>query len=179
MWVRLFVGLELPDALREPLVALCGGLPGVRWVPPANLHLTLRFIGETRGDMAEEIDHALAAIRVPAFALSLSGTGLFSRTGRTAALWAGLERSDRLEHLQTKIETALQRIGLPAERKRFQPHITLARADAVAEPVLARWVQAHNLLRTDPVEITHFTLFSSLLGKEQPVYVAEVAYALG
>ena len=177
--MRLFVGLELPDPLRDRLTALYGSLVGARWVPPENLHLTLRFIGETPRHVAEEIDHALAALRVSTFPLTLSGTGIFNRAGRASALWAGIERREPVEHLCRKIETALQRIGLPPERKRFQPHVTLARVDGIAEAVLAGWVQAHNLLRSESVPITCFTLFSSLLGKEQPVYTAEVNYELG
>ena len=177
--MRLFVGLDMPELLRDRLTALCGSLAGARWTPPENFHLTLRFIGETRPDVAEEVDHALAAIRAPAFSLTLSGTGTFNRGGRPSALWAGLERNEPLEHLRNKIETALQRIGLPPDRKRFQPHITLARVDGITEAVLAGWVQAHNLLRSESVPITHFTLFSSQLGKEQPVYTAEVDYELG
>lgn len=179
--MRLFVGLDLPDPLRERLVALYGSLAGARWVPPENLHLTLRFIGEVQRDMAEEIDHALAALRVRGFPLTLSGTGVFNRTGRsghTGALWIGVERCGPLDHLRAKIETAMLRIGLPPERRRFQPHVTLARVDGIAETALASWMQRHNLLRSESVPITHFTLFSSLLGKEQPVYTAEVDYEL-
>ena len=57
--------------------------------------------------------------------------------------------------------------------------MTLARLDNAAEGKLAAFVQAHNLFRAEPVPMEHFTLFSSLLGKEQPVYTAEVEYALG
>jgi 2'-5' RNA ligase len=177
--MRLFVGLDMPDLLRERLTALCGSLAGARWTPPANFHFTLRFIGETRPDVADEVDHALGAIRARAFSLTLSGTGIFNRAGRTSALWIGIERNEALDHLHTKIQTALQRIGLPPERKRFQPHVTLARVDGVAEGTLASWMQAHNLLRSESVPITHFTLFSSRLGKEHPVYTAEVDYELG
>jgi 2'-5' RNA ligase len=80
--------------------------------------------------------------------------------------------------LQSKIETALQRCGLEPERRRFQPHLTLARLDNAPETKLASFVQAHNLFRADPVPIEHFTLFSSLLGKDQAFYTAEVEYAL-
>jgi 2'-5' RNA ligase len=90
-----------------------------------------------------------------------------------------VERNQALEHLQGKIETALQRIGLEPERRRFAPHITLARLDNTVEAKLAAFVQAHNLFRAEPVPIEHFTLFSSLLGKEQAVYTPEVEYALG
>ena len=176
--MRLFVGLDLPDPLRERLTALYGSLAGARWIPPANLHLTLRFIGEVQRDEAEEIDHALAVLRPRGFTLSLSGTGIFNRGGRPATLWAGTERSAALDHLHGKIETALQRIGLPPERKRFQPHVSLARVDGLPEALLASWMQRHNLLRSES-PITHFTLFSSLLSKEQPFYTAEVDYELG
>jgi 2'-5' RNA ligase len=95
------------------------------------------------------------------------------------ALWAGVARNPSLDLLRGKIDTALQRAGVPAERRRFLPHVTLARLDdRAAEPRLAGWVQAHNLFRSAPVPVEHFTLFSSQLGKEQPVYTPEVEYAL-
>ena len=177
--MRLFVALDLPLALRERLSTLAGGgLPGARWVPSANYHLTLRFIGETPGHRAEDIDLALAGLRGRGFSLTLAGVGTFTKGGRSTALWVGVERNRQLDHLQNKIETALQRCGLEPERRRFQPHVTLARLDNVAEAKLIAYVQAHNLFRADPVPVEHFTLFSSLLGKEASVYTPEVEYEL-
>ena len=177
--MRLFVALDLPPPVRQRLSFLAGGLPGARWVSPDNYHITLRFIGECVPHVCEEVDHALAALRAPGFALTLSGVGVFDRNGRPAAVWAGVDRTRPLEHLQTKIETALQRIGLEPERKRFVPHLTLGRLGDVPRHKLAEWVQHHNLLRTEPVPVGHFTLFSSRLGKEQAVYEPEVEYELG
>lgn len=177
--MRLFVALDLPYHVRERLAGLAMGLQGARWVAPENYHITLRFIGEMPSHQAEEIDMALAALRGRGFELALSGVGTFDKAGRVAALWAGVERNPALEHLQNKIETALQRAGVAPERKRFAPHVTLARLDNAAEPKLAAWVAAHNLFRTEPVRVEHFTLFSSQLGKEQSVYTPEVEYALG
>ncbi|MEJ0018958.1 MAG: RNA 2',3'-cyclic phosphodiesterase [Acetobacteraceae bacterium] len=178
--MRLFVGLDLPWALRQRIALLSGaGIPGARWVPTENYHLTLRFIGEAPRYLAEEIDHALAALRAPAFTLALAGIGTFAKGGRSQSLWVGVERCEPLERLQGKIETALQRCGLEPERRRFQPHVTLARLDGgAAEAKLAGFVQAHNLFRAEPVAVEHFTLFSSLLGKDQAVYTAEVEYPL-
>jgi 2'-5' RNA ligase len=178
--MRLFVAVDLPWELRQRVAMLSGaGIPGARWVPPENYHITLRFIGETPAYRAEEIDHALAALRARCFALTLAGVGTFARAGRSTQLWVGVERNPSLDHLQNKIETALQRIGLEPERRRFAPHLTLARLDNAVEAKLAAFVQAHNLFRADPIPIEHFTLFSSLLGKEQAVYTPEVEYALG
>ena len=176
--MRLFVGLDLPWEVRERLGSLSGGVPGARWVPAENYHVTLRFIGEVPRHEAEEIDHALAALRGRAFEIVFSGVGTFAKGGRDVALWAGVERNPALEHLQAKIETALQRAGQPAERRRFQPHMTLARLDGVFDPRLAAFVQARNLFREGPVRIEHFTLFSSRLGKEASAYTAEVEYPL-
>ncbi len=178
--MRLFVGIDLPWELRRRVAILAGaGIPGARWVPSENYHVTLRFIGETPRYLAEEIDHALAALKVRAFSLNLAGVGTFAKGGRSNALWVGVERNPQLDHLQSKIETALQRCGLEPERRRFQPHLTLARLDGSAEARLAAFVQAYNLFRAEPVPVEHFTLFSSLLGKDQPVYTPEVEYALG
>jgi 2'-5' RNA ligase len=177
--MRLFVALDLPWPLRERLSMLPGaGIPGARWVPAENMHLTLRFIGETPGYRAEDIDNALAALRARSFAVTLAGVGTFAKGGRSTSLWVGVERNPQLDHLQNKIETALQRCGLEPERRRFQPHVTLARLDNAAESKLAAFVQAHNLFRAEPVPVEHFTLFSSQLGKEQSVYTAEVEYPL-
>jgi len=178
--MRLFVALDLPWELRQRVAMLSGaGIPGARWVPPENFHITLRFIGETPAYRAEEIDHTLAALKARSFTLTLAGVGTFARSGRSTQLWVGVERNPSLDHLQSKIESALQRIGLEPERRRFAPHISLARLDNAVEGKLAEFVQAHNLFRADPVPIEHFTLFSSLLGKEQAVYTPEVEYTLG
>lgn len=178
--MRLFVGLELPWELRQRIAVLAGaGIPGARWVPPENYHITLRFVGEAPRFLAEEIDHALAAVRAPAFALTLSGIGTFSKGGRSHSVWLGVERNENLRRLRAKIEAALQRCGLEPERRKFQPHVSLARLDGAAEAKLVGFVQAHNLFRADPIELEHFTLFSSMLGKDQPVYTAEAEYALG
>ncbi len=177
--MRLFVALDLPWSLREQLSGLTLGLSGVRWVPPENYHITLRFIGEVPRHMAEEIDLALAGLRGRGFELALSGVGTQEKGGRVTALWVGVERNAALDHLRGKVETALQRVGLEPERRRFQPHVTLARLGEVAgEPKLAHWVQRHNLFRSGPMKVAHFTLFSSQLGGDAAVYTPEMEYDL-
>lgn len=176
--MRLFVGLDFPWEVRERLALLCGGVPGARWTPPENFHLTLRFIGEVPPSRAEEIDAALLALRGRGFDLVLKGVGTFAKGEQENTLWVGVERTPALEALQAKVETALQRAGCPPERRRFFPHVTLARLRDPAQGKLAAFVQSHNLFRSAPIPIRHFALFSSRLGKEAAVYVPEVEYAL-
>jgi 2'-5' RNA ligase len=176
--LRLFVALALPPSVKAQLAAISGGIPGARWVPPENYHLTLRFIGEVESWRAEEVDLALAAIRAPRFDLALAGIGTFEKAGRIQSLHVTAERSEALARLQTKVETALQRIGLERERKRFAPHVTLARTDRAETHKLISFVQTHSLFRAPPVTIEHFCLFSSFLGKEAAHYVPEVEYDL-
>lgn len=177
--LRLFVALALPPELRSELAALAGGIPGAKWVPPENYHLTLRFIGAIENWRAQEVDDALAVVRGNPFDLSLRGLGTFEKAGRIHALWVGVERNEPLAHLQARVETALQRCGLPRERKRFSPHVTIARTDRAPPEKVIAYVQAHNLFRAPPVRVEHFTLFSSRLGKEASVYTPEVEYDLG
>jgi 2'-5' RNA ligase len=178
MMLRLFVALALPDVLRDALSARASGLPHAKWVPPENYHLTLRFIGEVEPWRAEEVDQSLAALRGRPFDLTLAGAGLFEKAGKVSSVWIGVERNEALAALQAKIETALQRIGLPPERRRFAPHVTLARTERAAPEKCIAWVQANNLFRAPTVRMEEFTLFSSRLGKESSVYTPEVAYAL-
>src|SRR5919199_1750797 len=118
--IRLFVALAIPAALKAQLAMLAGGgIPGAKWVPPENYHLTLRFIGEVEPWRAQEVDEALAAIRAPGFQLCLRGLGVFEKSGRISALWVGVEKNGGLIFLQAKVETALQRVGLEPERRRF------------------------------------------------------------
>ncbi len=177
--MRLFVALDLPWEVRRQLSQLATALPGARWLPPENLHITLRFLGEMPAHRAEELDHALAALRGKRFNLQLGGVGVFEKAGRPQTLWAGVERSPQLDHLQAKIETAVQRIAFEPERRRFNPHVSLARLDNAPAGKLVEWLQRHNLLRAEPVPVEHFTLFSSRLGKDGAAYTAEVEYPLG
>jgi 2'-5' RNA ligase len=176
--MRLFVAIDLPWSVRRQLAALAIGIPGARWVGEDQLHLTLRFIGEVPPWRAEEIDLALHGLRGRGFTFSLVGAGLFERAGRVTTLYAGVERSPPLELLQSKVETALQRAGLDPDRRRFVPHVTLARMDLPASEKIAGFIQRNNLFRSEPLVIDRVTLFSSQLAYEAPIYTAEADYPL-
>jgi 2'-5' RNA ligase len=176
--IRLFVGIELPEATRERLSILCAGLPGAKWVKPENLHLTLRFIGEVENGLAEDIDDALCRVRAPRFDLDLGGVGFFGKPAAARVLWAGVAKSEPLSHVQMKVETAVQRAGLPAEERRFSPHITLARLKSAPLQRLRRYVGENADFRAGPIAVERFVLFSSFLSSSGAIYTPEAYYDL-
>jgi 2'-5' RNA ligase len=131
--VRAFFGLPVPEAVRdelEPYLATCAlAAPVFRWVPAANLHLTVRFIGNIERAVVEDIADRLAERPLAGFELGLGGVGTFKR-GRlvrviSLQVSAGLEAAHALAE-QVEAECAVA--GLAAEARPFQPHLTLARA---------------------------------------------------
>jgi 2'-5' RNA ligase len=176
--IRLFVAIELPEDLRERLALMQAGLPGARWVDPDNLHVTLRFIGEVPENRMAEIDELLAEIAAKPFDLSLAGVGSFARGREPTSLWVGLDRSEPLAALQSRIHKALTREGFPSDEKRYTPHVTLARLHHAPERDLALFIAEHNLFRAEPFRAEQFTLFSSQLTSAGSIYTVEADYPL-
>lgn len=175
--MRLFVALALPDAVAESLLLLQGGVPGARWSEREQLHMTLRFIGEADGRDAMAIDDALSSIRAPRFMLELKGVGEFGGKN-PRALWAGVRDDGSVQHLQRKVESALQRAGFPAEERKFAPHITLARLRAAPRERVITFLTTHALYASPPFEVNAFILYSSQMTPNGSLYRAERSYAL-
>ena len=176
--IRLFVGIALTEDVRQPLAALCAGLPRAKWVAPDSLHITVRFIGEVDEGVAQDIHDRLAEVQAKGFAVTLAGVGSFGSDRHPHTLWVGADRSDELAHLHDKIESAVVRAGLPPEARKFQPHLTLARFRQSPGPRLGAFLTHHALLRLPPMVVPRFTLFSSRLGRGGAVYSAEAEYPL-
>lgn len=167
--LRLFVALTLPADMRERLCGLMGGLPGARWVPSENLHITLRFIGEVDEGAAADLDAELARAPFAPFTLTLEGVGVFGASRRPRALWAGVAPSAELDILQGRVEAAALRAGQPAETRKFTPHVTLARLTGGGDR-LGRFLASNGLFRAPPFEVAGFSLMRSRLGGGDPVY---------
>jgi len=177
--LRLFTGLALPILIRQRLTLLGGGgIAGAKWVERENLHLTLTFIGEVNEADAEDLDEALEAIRAPRFSLKLQGTGSFDTRGNPATLWAGVADSPALHHLKDKIDRRLQQYAIPFEKRKYAPHVTLARLKNPDPAKIAGFMQQHNLFSTEEFEISEFTLFHSHLTKHGAAYEALKEYPL-
>jgi 2'-5' RNA ligase len=175
--IRLFVALTFPDQVADGLLMLESGVPGARWSSREQLHLTLRFVGDVDEGVASAVDDALAAIHAPRLSLELKGVGEFGdKTPR--ALWAGVRDGAAVAHLQRKIETALQRIGLEPEPRKFRPHVTLARLRGTSRGHVLDFLADHALYASPAFAVDAFILFSSHLSSHGSLYCAERVYAL-
>lgn len=176
--IRLFAALSLPDSVAQSLLAMEAGVPGSKWRTRAQLHLTLRFMGEVDEVVAGAIDDALATISAPAFSLQLKGVGEFGGP-RPHTLWAGVPGNDALLHLQRKIESALQRAGLEPERRKYTPHITLARLKGTPRGRVIDFLTLHALYASAPFPVAAFNLYSSDMTPNGSIYHVEKEYRLG
>jgi 2'-5' RNA ligase len=177
--LRLFVGIALPEDVVAELQQICSGLPGARWLDASAFHVTLRFIGEVDGGAAADVFQALGRLRSPAFPMLISGVGCFETGGKVHTLWAGVEKSDLLVRIRDKVDVAVTRTGLPAERRKFKPHITLARFKNGASARVGSYLERHNGLQLGPMWVSQFTLFRSHLGSEGAHYEHLADYDLG
>jgi 2'-5' RNA ligase len=175
--LRLFVGIEFPPELKLRLSLLCSGIAGARWVDPGNFHLTLRFIGEIDEGTAADVDEALLRLRGRPFSVQLAGVGVFGGE-KLRQLWIGVERDPALYALQSKIELALIRIGLPPEPRKYVPHVTLARLRDPRRDELQQFLAAHAPFRAEPLQVDSFNLIASYLTKAGSVYEDQADYPL-
>lgn len=175
---RLFTGLEVPADIGFLLSLKRGGLMGARWVDPDNYHITLRFIGDVDGQLADEVANGLDRLaHAERFPIRLTHLGAFGGD-KPRTLFAGVEPSAALGRLQAAHERVLQRIGLPPDGRKFVPHVTLARLKGAAAPEVARFIAEAG--RFEPLAFTagRFVLFSSRDSVGGGPYVVEQSYPL-
>ena len=167
---RLFVAIRPPETVREQLLDLMEGMPGMRWQDDGQLHLTLRFIGEVERPVAEDLTAALRHVHFDRFSIALESVGKFEKH-RNGALWAGVQPKEQLKALNAKVERACQSAGLEPERRAYYPHITLARWKGRAAR-LDGFLERHSGLTSEPWEAREFILYESHLGRNGAHYEA-------
>lgn len=159
---RLFLALSLPESVRALVAALATPSHHLRWTPPPQLHLTLRFLGDVDTAAIEPLIAQLCAIRVEPFLLALESVGAFPPRGRPHVLWAGVARADpRLLQLRQRLDDTLLAAGLDVELRSFHPHVTVARADDHAAGAVAAWLHQHRDFAGPPFRVEAFDLCAS------------------
>lgn len=180
MSIRLFAALDLPEDVADRLLALQKGVPGAKWRPRENLHLTLRFFGELQEPAADDLDSELAAAaeaHAP-FELQLKGAGTFGGAD-PHSLWIGARDNPALSALAAACERAARRVKLKPEPHKFTPHVTLAYLSGAPLDRVHGFAQRLGLFETRPFLVESFGLYSSHVRKSAPnLYRLEAEYAL-
>jgi 2'-5' RNA ligase len=178
---KLFVAIALPDATACELARL-RPLPmtGVRLVEPAQMHLTLHFIGEAEVDpMANALQGVAVHAFQHAFQLAFEGVGQFPSAGGAVTLWAGVRKSADLLALHSALADALAGQGLHPESRPYAPHVTLARCEpTVPASVVDEFLSSHCEISVSPMTVAQFGLYSSNLVGVGPVYRCERSFPL-
>lgn len=176
--IRSFLALPLPEEQRSRLAAYleeCArAAPGFRWVPAANLHLTLRFLGNLEAETLAAVQAGMTGVRGEPFTVALGELGTFGSRSAPRVVWLGVRSGlDEMARLAAAVEGAVQAAGVPGEDRPFRAHLTLARAgsrprrpELPPPPVLAPW-------RADEM-----VLYESRLGRPAPAYVPLARYPL-
>jgi RNA 2',3'-cyclic 3'-phosphodiesterase len=170
---RLFLGAPLPEGVRGRISTLLAEAPGPgfggRPVPPANWHITLRFLGPSTAERTATLVGALDAADLGgAFPVSLEGWGGFPRLHRATVFWVGVgDPTGGLARLAEVAEAMARSVGYPPEHRPFRPHLTIGRSRAPVDlsPALATLPPIQV-----PMEVDRLVLFRSTLGGPAPVY---------
>lgn len=175
---RLFSALELPRSIAVELVALRVPLEGARWIDLDDYHITLQFVGEVSRRQGDAFAEALADIRLPPPEIVLRGTAALGGKQPTA-LCAAVVGSSLLDELQRAHEKAAKAVGLSVERRKFVPHVTLARLDRADNGDLARYLEQTGGLSLPPFRPTRAVLMSARDGGGGPYGVVDSFPFLG
>ena len=140
--MRLFVALDLDDAIRSRIARFVDGVrgfaPDARWVRPESLHVTLKFIGEKSEEAAENIKRALETIEAGTFEVNFRGYGFFPGARAPRVFWVGIEGGPKLTSLAATVDETLAQLNVPKEEHAFSPHLTLARGRGSGSPAKAK-----------------------------------------
>jgi len=179
--LRVFVAIDLPDAVLAVLEDLQDQLPVGRLMEPETLHLTLAFLGDQPRDVILVINEELSSVRATPFEVELRGVGTFG--GRQpSVLWTGLRPQPALGVLRDRVRSAVRMAGVELPRERFRPHVTLARF-----PARMRGDELHRLrnflvhfgdVALPSFGVDGFTLFESRRTSEGAIHDALEYYLL-
>lgn len=171
--IRTFIAVDLPDELRAKIknIQMELGSFKLRFVDPGIIHVTMKFLGDVSQDRIDDIKSALDQIKTPCFDVHVHGIGVFPKPNYIRVVWVGLEGG--LQELHREIESLLQPLGFPRERKGFKSHATIARVKTL--PPAKRTKLNATLSKFSDIDIGSFTvkevkLKKSTLTPKGPIY---------
>ncbi|MFO7834079.1 MAG: RNA 2',3'-cyclic phosphodiesterase [Halohasta sp.] len=177
--MRLFVSVDLPATLAEPLEAVQAELDaaGLRFTDPSQAHFTLKFLGDTDPERVDDIEtviqRAVDEAGVDPFDCTIEGLGVFPSIDYISVVWAGVREGEgaaALNRLQATLETELTTLGFDAEAHDFTPHVTLARMDDARGKSLVQAVVREHESTVGSFRVEAVRLTESRLTDVGPVY---------
>ncbi len=170
--MRLFIAVQVPEELRAKMAGIAKELDmdGIRPVKEQNMHITLRFIGETSEEKVNEIKERLREVKFEKFNCLLKGTGTFPNDEYVRVVWTGIESDKKLEELSGKVNQALAEI--PGDEK-FSAHLTLAR---VKKKVDVKGFLGKHQEEFGSFSVESFELVKSVLESDGPKYTTVAVF---
>ncbi|WP_412463298.1 RNA 2',3'-cyclic phosphodiesterase [Halobacteriovorax sp. RT-2-6] len=169
--MRVFVAIDLPKDIKEHIDQISFAHQYFNRYPAANLHLTLKYIGEVSDALLAQINKLMVTIKFSPFPLTFQSLGYFHPHRRGTPLWIGVEHNPQLEKLQTQIEQKLQTLDLKLDNMKYTPHLTIGRMDkGIGEEEIRSFlktVQIHDF----NILVNEFTLFHSHSTKNGVEYI--------
>lgn len=174
---RVFIAVKVnPDAgLLRMISTLKSALAkeNIKWVDPANLHITMAFLGDTEDGKIKILAGMLKdkCSGFHEFDFMLSGAGVFKNYRDPRVIWVGIKSPEKLYTLENKIAECLKSNGFLIEERQFKPHLTLGRVKAVTDTVnLKNILDRYRDIEFQKVEVKEVILFESILSPTGPIY---------
>jgi len=175
--MRLFVAIKIDP--EEQFLNTYGFLKQaldfniIKWVEPGNIHLTLKFIGDTLPDEVPQIVEALsgACEGIEPFSLEIANTGIFGSNYNPKVIWFGIKPNPMIQNLAQNVSSKLETVGILGDRQNFVPHLTIGRIREIKDKkyfqqLMGRFGEVE--IQRQPV--SGFSLYESILKREGPLY---------
>ncbi|MFW5903860.1 MAG: RNA 2',3'-cyclic phosphodiesterase [Candidatus Saliniplasma sp.] len=183
MTFRGFIALDIEpnDGIRKFMEGLEKTGAPLKMVNPNNIHITMKFLGDTEEDKVREISEVVRRVlaeREP-FTIELKGAGAFPHLGYMKVVWIGTEEEPKLKNTAHRIEEELVPVGFPRDDKGFSPHITVARVKGGKNKErLSDTIKNYEDFHFKTEKVTKLKLMKSTLTKKGPIYETLEEYYL-
>ena len=178
--MRVFIAIELQDSIKDKIARVQERLKvtqdKIKWVDPASVHLTLKFLGEIGEEKLEKVQQVVRELaeRIPPFKMEIKGMGVFPGFSSPRVIWIGArDRSGRLEKLAAHLEEALAKERFAKEKRKWKAHLTLGRVKSLRETdKLGELIRKEIETDAGKMEVKDITVMRSQLTPRGPIYTS-------
>jgi 2'-5' RNA ligase len=174
---RIFIAVKVePGAELLRMISSVKALLGaenIKWVDPANIHITLSFLGDTEEKRIKKLTNMLkeSCSGLHEFEFLLAGTGVFKNYRDPRVIWVGIKSQEELSKLYDKIADGLNETGFGIEKRQFRPHLTLGRVKSVKDTETLKTVlEKYSDTEFQKVDVKEVILYESIMLQTGPIY---------